>query len=669
MRGPSAGRQEAIWMGLNVAQKLIGSHLADGEMTPGAEIGLRIDQTLTQDATGTMVMLELEALGLDRVRTQASVQYVDHNLLQADERNMADHLFLRSACQRFGVWYSRPGNGVSHPVHMQRFGRPGASLAGSDSHTCAAGSLGMLAIGVGGLEVAMAMAGEPLYVTMPEIWGVRLAGELPPWVSAKDVILEMLRRHGVKGGVGRIIEYHGPGLESLSAMDRHVIANMGAELGATTSVFPADGQVAAFLEGEGRGGDFTAITADPDAAYDVTEEIDLAALEPLIARPSSPGDVVPVREAAGEPVYQVVVGSSANPGLRDFAILAAITAGHQAHPRVSLDVNPTSRQILADLTKMGGTLGLIQAGARIHQAGCMGCIGMGQAPAIGRNSLRTVPRNFPGRSGTDEDSVWLCSPETAAAAALTGEITDPRDLPGRLGIDYPRLDLPRPSGGSEALLEPPLPEEDARRTELAKAPSIGTLPEFDPLPADLTATVAIKVGDNISTDEILPAGARVLPFRSDVARLAEFTFSQVDDDYVQRAHKAGQHAIVAGDNYGQGSSREHAVIAPRYLGLRLVVAKSYARIHWQNLANFGVLAVEFTDPADYDRIGQGDELSVDGLPDALGAGRELTVHNAAKKQDYLVRHRLSPRQVAMVLAGGQIPLIRSQDAPGGAPAA
>ena len=446
-------------MGQNVAQKLIGSHLAGGETTAGSEIGLRIDQTLTQDATGTMVMLELEALGLDRVRTQASVQYVDHNLLQADERNMADHLFLRSACQRFGVWYSRPGNGVSHPVHMQRFGRPGASLAGSDSHTCAAGSLGMLAIGVGGLEVAMAMAGEPLYVTMPEIWGVRLTGTLPPWVSAKDVILEMLRRHGVKGGVSRIIEYHGPGLGSLSAMDRHVIANMGAELGATTSVFPADEQVRAFLDAEGRGDDFAEMTADPDASYDVTEEIDLASLEPLIARPSSPGNVVPVREVAGEPVHQVVVGSSANPGLRDFAMLAAITDGHQAHPQVSMDVNPTSRQILADLTAMGGTLSLIKSGARIHQAGCMGCIGMGQAPAIGRNSLRTVPRNFPGRSGTDEDSVWLCSPETAAAAALTGEITDPRDLPSRLGIEYPALapsSLSSRPGDGDMPLEAPL---------------------------------------------------------------------------------------------------------------------------------------------------------------------------------------------------------------------
>jgi aconitate hydratase len=647
-------------MGLNVAQKLIRSHLADGEMTPGTEIGLRIDQTLTQDATGTMVMLELEALALDRVRTEVSVQYVDHNLLQADERNMADHLFLRSACQRFGLWFSRPGNGVSHPVHMQRFGRPGASLAGSDSHTCAAGSLGMLAIGVGGLEVAMAMAGEPLYLTMPEIWGVRLTGELPPWVSAKDVILEMLRRHGVQGGRGRIIEYHGPGLASLSAMDRHVIANMGAELGATTSVFPADAQVRAFLAGEGRPDDFTGLTADDDARYDVTGEIDLASLEPLIARPTSPGNVVPVREVAGEPVFQVVVGSSANPGLRDFAVLAAILDGQRAHPQVSVDVNPTSRQILADLTTLGGTLSLIQSGARIHQAGCMGCIGMGQAPAIGRNSLRTVPRNFPGRSGTSEDAVWLCSPETAAAAALTGTITDPRELPSVLGIEYPRLDLPAPTPGSEALLERPLEAADARQAELVKAPSIGALPDLDPLPGDLRATVAIKVGDDISTDEILPAGARVLPFRSDIARLAEFTFSQVDEDYVARAREAGPHVVVAGDNYGQGSSREHAVIAPRSLGLRLVLAKSYARIHWQNLANFGVLAAEFTDPADYDRIDEGDELRVDGLPDALGSAAGFTVRNETKDQDYAVRHRLSPRQVEMVRAGGQIPLVRGR---------
>ena len=647
-------------MGGNVARQLIASHLVSGEMTPGEEVGLRIDQTLTQDATGTMVMLELEALGLDRVRTEVSVQYVDHNLLQTDERNAADHEFLRSACRRFGAWYSRAGNGVSHPTHMQRFGVPGRSMVGSDSHTCAAGSLGMLAIGVGGLEVAMAMAGQPLYITMPEIWGVRLTGELPPWVSAKDVVLEMLRRHDVKGGVNRIIEYHGPGVAGLSAMDRHVIANMGAELGATTTVFPADDQVRAFLRAEAREDDFVPLTADNEATYDAHDEIDLSALEPLIAKPSSPGNVVPVREVAGEDVHQVVVGSSANPGLRDFAVVAAVAKGQQAHPRVSFDVNPTSRQILSDLTSMGATLDLIQAGARIHQTGCMGCIGMGQAPAIGRNSLRTFPRNFPGRSGTKEDSVWLCSPETAVAAALTGRITDPRELPDLLGVGYPRLQLPERSSVNTAMLEEPPPLEEARTVVLAKAPSIGSLPELDPLPDRIQAPVTIKVGDNVSTDEILPAGAQALPYRSNIPKIADFAFAQIDDGYPRRAretrHGAG-HVIIGGDNYGQGSSREHAAIAPRYLGLRMVLARSFARIHWQNLANFGVLPVEFADPADYDRIEQGDELAVDEPRDALAAGKELTVRNVTRDQAYTVRHRLSDRQVEMVLAGGQIPLL------------
>jgi aconitate hydratase len=642
--------------GRGVARKLIASHLVSGEMRPGAEIGIRVDQTLTQDATGTLVMLELEALDLDRVRTDVSVQYVDHNLLQADERNMADHIFLRSAARRYGLWYSKPGNGVSHPTHMQRFGVPGATMVGSDSHTCAAGSLGMLAIGVGGLEVAMAMAGEPLHVTMPEIWGVRLTGELPPWCSAKDVILEMLRRHGVRGGVNRIIEYHGPGLAGLTAMDRHVIANMGAELGATTTVFPADEQVRAFLRAEDREGDFTELTADPDARYDVDEEIDLSALEPLIARPSSPGDVVPVREAAGEEVHQVVVGSSANPGLRDFASLAAIVKGRQVHPRVSLDVNPTSRQILVDLTRMGATADLVQAGARIHQAGCMGCIGMGQAPAIGRNSLRTMPRNFPGRSGTRDDLVWLCSPETAAAAALTGRITDPRDL----GMDPPAIRLPAASSVNRDMLEGPPPADEARRVELEKAPSIGVLPELDPLPDEMELPVAIKVGDDVSTDEILPAGARALPYRSDIARLADFAFDQFDEDYSGRAREMGPHAVVGGRNYGQGSSREHAAIAPRHLGLRLVLARGYARIHWQNLVNFGILPLEFAEEGDYDRVERGDVLRVENIRDALKAGNEIDVRNTTKGETYRARHRLSPRQRDLVAAGGQIPLLRAR---------
>lgn len=646
-----------------VAHKLIGSHLVSGEMTPGVEIGLRIDQTLTQDATGTLVMQELEALGLDRVRTELSAQYVDHNLLQTDEKNAEDHEFLLSASRRYGLWFSKPGNGVSHPTHMQRFGKPGVTMVGSDSHTPAAGSLGMLAIGVGGLEVALAIAGEPLYLRMPEIWGVELTGELPRWCSAKDVILEMLRRHGVKGGLNRIIEYHGPGLDTLTAMDRHVIANMGAELGATTTVFPADRAVREFLVSEGRADDFTELLADPGATYDIEEHIDLSGVEPLIAKPSSPGDVMTVRAVEGEPVSQVVIGSSANPGLRDFAIVAAMVSGRQTSPDVSVDINPTSREILEDLTRMGATFELIRSGARIHQSGCMGCIGMGQAPAVGRNSLRTMPRNFPGRSGTDEDSVWLCSPETAAAAALTGVITDPRDLAERLGLDYPTLDLPAYASVNTAMLVPPLPEPEAARIPLVKGPNVSALPEFDPLPEAIEAPVLLVVGDDISTDDISPAGARALPYRSNIPKLAEFTFTRIDDTYPARAAacSAGTgHLIVGGENYGQGSSREHAAIAPRYLGLRAVIARSFARIHWQNLANFGILALEFVDPDDYDRIDRDDVLRLAGLRDAVVPGSTLTVYNATKQADIAVRHRLSGRQVRAVLSGGVIPMLAQQ---------
>jgi aconitate hydratase len=650
-------------VGHNVAQKLIAGHLVSGAMTVGDEIALRIDQTLTQDATGTMVMLELDALGLDRARTEVSVQYVDHNLLQTDSKNAEDHDFLRSACQRFGLWYSKAGNGVSHPTHMQRFGVPGKTMVGSDSHTPAAGSLGMLAIGLGGIEVATAIAGEPVYLRMPEVWGVRLTGALPAWVSAKDIILEMLRRHGVKGGVNRIIEYFGPGLANLTAMDRHVIANMGAELGATSTVFPADEQVQAFLRAEQREDDFVELVADEDATYDVSEEIDLSTLQPLIALPSSPGNVVPVREVAGGEVAQVVVGSSANPGLRDFAIVAAIVRGRQTHSRVSFDINPSSRQILQDLTRMGATLDLIAAGARLHQSGCMGCIGMGQAPAIGRNSLRTFPRNFPGRSGTKEDSVYLCSPETAAAAALTGRITDPRDLPRLLGIEYPQLELPVRASINTAMLEPPLPPEAARRIELVSGPNISALPDFALLPDRIEASVALKVGDDVSTDEILPAGERVLPYRSNIPKLAEFAFTPIDETYPARAlatRDAGGHIVVGGANYGQGSSREHAVIAPRFLGLRAVLAVSFARIHWQNLASFGVLALEFADPDDYGHVQEGDVLVLNGIRRAIASGSEIMVHNATRHREYVGRHRLSDRQVSLLLAGGLIPWLRER---------
>ncbi len=647
-------------MGRNVSQKLIEDHLVAGETTPGSEIGLRVDQTLTQDATGTLVMLELEAMELDRVVTELSAQYVDHNLLQTDERNADDHLFLYSACQRFGIWYSKPGNGVSHPVHMQRFGIPGKTLAGSDSHTPAAGSLGMLAMGVGGLEVAMAMAGEPLYLTMPEIWGVELTGRLPEWVSAKDVILEMLRRHDVHGGRGRIIEYHGEGLAGLTAMDRHVIANMGAELGATTTVFPSDDEVRRFLASEDREEDWVELLADPDAGYDIEEEIDLSRLEPLIAKPSSPGNVVPVREVAGEDIYQVVVGSSANPGLRDFGIVAKIVKGRQTHPRVSFDVNPTSRQTLEALASMELIGPLIRAGARLHQSGCMGCIGMGQAPATGQISLRTMPRNFPGRSGVREDSVYLCSPETAAASALTGEITDPRDLEDIYEMSYPALEIPSNLKVNKEMLVAPPPAGES--IELVKGPNISSLPDFDPLPDELEVEVLLKVGDNISTDEIMPAGQRVLPYRSNIPKIAEFTYVQIDESYPERARAAKEgHAVVGGSNYGQGSSREHAAIAPRHLGLRLVVAKNFARIHWQNLVNFGILPLEFEEDFGYESIDQGDVLSLRDLRSSLQDGSgEIDLENATKGEKLKLRHRLSPRQAEMVLAGGLIPVFRER---------
>jgi aconitate hydratase len=641
-------------MALNVAQKLIKSHLLEGEMILGEMIGIRIDQTLTQDATGTLVMLELEAMGLRRARTEVSVQYVDHNLIQTDHKNADDHLFLKSACERFGIWYSRPGNGVSHPVHMQYFGQPGKTLLGSDSHTPAAGSLGMLAIGAGGLDVAMAIAGHPFYLTMPRIWGVKLTGKLPEWVSAKDIILELLRRHTVKGGLGHIIEYYGPGLEELSAMDRHVIANMGAELGATSTVFPSDGAVREFMRQQERGEDWVELLADPDATYDRIDEIDLSTLEPLIAKPNSPDAVVPVRELAGMPIYQSYIGSSANPGYRDFAIVAQMVKGRRAPGNVSLDINPTSRQLLEELVAEGEVSHLIHAGARLHQAGCNGCIGMGQAPATGKVSLRTVPRNFPGRSGTLDDQVYLCSPETAAASALTGVITDPRDL----GIPYPKVKIPKKRILNKDMLVPPLPEEEATRVELVKGPNIQALPPMDVLPDRLEMPILLKVGDNISTDEIMPAGARVLPFRSNIPKISEFVFENVDPTYDRRALERtppGPHAIIAGDNYGQGSSREHAAIAPRYLGLRMVIAKSFARIHRMNLVNFGILPVIFSDPTLYDSLELNDIVIMENAREQLAGSvndRTLTLKVPKKKLTFTVTHNLFPRMIEVILDGG-----------------
>jgi aconitate hydratase len=642
----------------NVAEKLIEGHLVQGDMAPGSEIALRIDQTLTQDATGTMVMLEFEAMGVPRVKTEISAQYVDHNLLQTDFKNPDDHLFLRSACKKFGVWYSRPGNGVSHPVHQERFGKPGKTLLGSDSHTPAAGAVGMLAMGAGGLEVALAMAGLPYHIHMPRIWGVKLTGKLPEWVSAKDVILEMLRRHDVNGGIGKIIEYYGPGLHALSAMDRHVIANMGTELGATTSVFPSDDEVRRFLRAQGREDDWSELLADEDADYDEYEEIDLSELVPLIATPSSPGNVVPVREVEGRPIYQSYIGSSANPGFRDFAVAAEIVAGRQVHDGVSFDVNPTSRQILENLMDAGLLQKLTRAGARIHQAGCNGCIGMGQAPASGRISVRTVPRNFPGRSGTKVDAVYLCSPETAAASALTGKITDPRDLEDLYGMACPHVsEFQKTSVNTDQLLPP---AENGQDMELEKGPNVVTLPTLDPLPDHLAGPVLLKLGDDISTDEIMPAGSRVLPYRSNIPEIARFVFEQVDERFYERSepYRRTGFFVVAGDNYGQGSSREHAALAPRYLGLRAVAAKSYARIHRQNLANFGILPLTFAEPTDYDRIDQGDELALEGLRALVAGGGTVAIRNQTRGEMYEANHDLTDREVEMVLEGSQISVVK-----------
>jgi len=657
-------------MAHNVTQKLIESHLVEGTLEPGAAIGLRIDQTLTQDATGTTVMLELEAMGLDRVRTELSAQYVDHNLLQTDSRNADDHLFLLSACRKYGLWYSRPGNGVSHPVHQQRFGIPGKSLLGSDSHTPAAGSIGMLAMGAGGLEVALAMAGEPYHIEMPEVWGVRLTGKLPDWVSAKDVILEMLRRHGVDGGVGRIIEYFGPGLALLSAMDRHVIANMGTELGATTTVFPSDDVVRRFLAAQGREDDWTEITADDGASYDVDEQIDLSTLVPLIALPSSPGNVVPVREVAGAEIYQAYIGSSANPGLRDFAVAADLVREHGADPSVSFDINPSSRQTLHNLIELGYLQPLLDAGARIHQAGCNGCIGMGQAPATDSISLRTVPRNFPDRSGTKDDRVFLCSPETATASAITGRITDPRDLERELGMSYPR-DIPDEDVlVSTEWLVPPLPPEESARIELRKGPNIVSLPGMPPLPDELALTVLIKLDDNVSTDEIMPAGNAVLPYRSNVPEIAKFVFRPIDEGFYERAIAAlanGGGIVVGGDNYGQGSSREHAALAPRHLGIQAKIVKSYARIHRENLVNFGILPLTFIDPQDHALIEPGDELRMSDLRATLRAGGPVEVRirrDGRQVSSFSADYRLSDRDVDRLLAGGALSASKTAEAPG-----
>ncbi len=631
-------------MTLNISQKLISGHLINGKLKPGSEISIRIDQTLTQDATGTMAYLQFEAIGIPRVKTEVSVSYVDHNLLQTDFRNADDHLYLQSVAAKYGLYFSRPGNGVSHQVHLERFGKPAKTLLGSDSHTPTGGGLGMLAIGAGGLDVAMAMAGRPFNLKMPRVVGVELTGKLSPWVSAKDIVLEVIRRLTVKGGVGRILEYYGPGVETLDVPSRAAICNMGTEAGATSSVFPSDRVTREFLKSQGRESDWIELSADTGAGYDEIIKIDLSSLEPLIAQPSSPDRVVKVSEISGRQVSQVILGSCANSSLRDLLVAARVLEGRTIHPDVSFEINPGSRQVLENLAAGSGYLSLVKAGARIHQPGCLGCIGMGQAPATGTVSLRTFTRNFPGRSGTNDDRVFLCSPEVAVAAAITGAITDPRELG-----EYPDVKQP-----AELLLDDSMiisPVENTGELEIVRGPNIQPLPQMDPLPVDVEGTVLLKVGDNISTDDIMPAGAKILPLRSNVPAISEFVFSRINPSFAGRAKSAGGGFVVGGENYGQGSSREHAALAPRYLGVKAVIAKSYARIHKSNLVNFGILPLEFKHSSDYDGIKMDARVKIISVRDKIKDG-QVTLTAEVDGREILVRLDVSDREREILISGG-----------------
>ena len=640
-------------MAQNLATKILASHLMEGRLEPGSEIALRIDQTLLQDATGTMAMLEFIATGKDRVQVGLAAQYIDHNLLQTDNKNADDHAFLASAAQKYGIHLSKPGNGVSHQVHLERFGVPGTTLLGADSHTPTAAGLGMLAIGAGGLDVALAMAGHPFHLTCPGIWGVKLTGELQPWVSGKDLILELLRRHRVSGGVGKIIEYYGPGVATLSATDRATIGNMGAELGATSSIFPSDRRTLEFLEAQGRGDAWHELAADPDATYDEYEEIDLSLIEPLIACPSSPDNVVPVTEVAGLKVDQVIVGSSVNSSFRDLMTVCRILEGRRIAPELSFHINPGSRQVLENVVDRGGFIMLLLAGAQVHQPGCLGCIGMGQAPGTNQVSLRTFPRNFPGRSGTLEDRVYLCSPETAAAAGLFGVITDPRRLEALL--PWPGVQNPERYLVDDAGIVVPPPNGSA--LEIVTGPNIVPFPEFAPLPDTLDLEVIIRVGDNVSTDTIMPAGNKVLPFRSNIPAISRFVFEQLDPEFAARALACGDGAVVGGLNYGQGSSREHAALAPRFLGIRAKIAKGFARIHRANLINFGILPLTFRDPADYERLKEGERLRISGLR-ALVEGGATEIPVRYEGGEIVTLLEATGRERQELLAGGTLNFVK-----------
>lgn len=644
-------------MGLTLAQKLIKSHLVEGEMIPGQEIGLKIDQTLTQDATGTMAYLEFEAMGVDRVKTERSVAYIDHNTLQTGFENADDHRYIQTVTKKHGIYFSRPGNGICHQVHLERFGIPGKTLIGSDSHTPTGGGIGMLAMGAGGMDVAVAMGGGTYYIPMPTMTRINLTGYVKPWVSAKDVILEVLRRMTVKGGVGKIIEYGGEGVKTLSVPERATITNMGAELGATTSIFPSDEITLAFLKAQDRADDWTEILPDPDAKYDEVIDIDLCALEPMAACPHMPDKVKTTEEIGKIKVDQVAIGSCTNSSFVDMMKVAKILKGKTVCPTVSLCIAPGSKQVL-NMLAMNGALGdMIGAGARILESACGPCIGMGQSPNSGGISLRTFNRNFEGRSGTKDAGIYLVSPEVAAASALTGYLTDPRDLG-----EAPTVEMPEHFTINDNMIEPPASPEEAASIEVLRGPNIKPFPKTEPLPESITAKAVLKVGDNITTDHIMPAGAKILPYRSNIPHLSQFCFGVCDESFPERIKAEGKGIIIGGANYGQGSSREHAALVPLYLGVKAVITKSFARIHVANLVNAGILPFTFANEADYDRIDQMDQLELADIRTAMENNTPVVLKNLTKNEEYpLDASHLSARQRAMLLCGGLLDYTRESN--------
>ena len=641
-------------MGYTLAEKIIKEHIVDGEMVKGTDIGLRIDQTLTQDATGTMAYLEFEAMGVPRVKTEKSVAYIDHNTLQTGFENADDHRFIQSVCKKHGIYFSKPGNGICHQVHLERFGKPGKTLIGSDSHTPTGGGIGMIAIGAGGLDVAVAMGGGAYYITCPKVVKVELKGKLSPWVAAKDVILEVLRRLSVKGGVGKVIEYCGEGVKTLSVPERATITNMGAELGATTSIFPSDEITREFLKAQQREDVWTELSADADAVYDEELTINLSELEPLAACPHSPDNVKSVKEIGKIKIDQVCIGSCTNSSLMDMLKVAHILKGRTVHPDVSLSIAPGSKQVLNMLAENGALSVMIDAGARILESACGPCIGMGQSPNSKGISLRTFNRNFEGRSGTKDGQIYLVSPEVAAASAIAGVFTDPRELG-----DMPEFKLPEVFKINDNMVVPPIAETEMDSVEILRGPNIKPFPETSPLDASIDAGVSLKVGDNITTDHIMPAGAKILPLRSNIPAISQHCFTICDEQFPSRAKEMGKSIIVGGSNYGQGSSREHAALAPLYLGIKAVLVKSFARIHRANLINAGILPLTFVNEADYDAISQGDELVLDNVRAEIEAGKsELTVVNKTTGKEIPVLCELSGRTKDIILAGGLLDYTR-----------